>query len=122
MNYKIEIRYNGKEIEGMLMSTTTFEVNKTNFNDMVLAVEMISNLLFEAECIVAEKDLPVTDITLKMYSDNDVLFNSVTEFMDYKKRHRIETRIRSNWSLITYVNNIPYHGEIVEGMLVSSRN
>ncbi|MEQ2529068.1 hypothetical protein WMO40_20550 [Bacillaceae bacterium CLA-AA-H227] len=119
--YLIEIRCLGKEIEEMENgSTFKFSLNKEIFNEMVLLCDYISNQLFEAEFCVGSMGLNSNDITLKVYSEEDILFKSVKAFLEYKDNHHIEARLTSDFSLITYVNNIRYYGEIEDGMIIKT--
>ncbi|WP_019156902.1 hypothetical protein [Robertmurraya massiliosenegalensis] len=115
--YVIEIAIQGKQITEM-KGAYLFSLDKDDFNKMVQLCDLISSLMFEADyCVNDLMGLDSNEITLKVYSEDEVLFESNEAFMDYKNKYRIESRIRSDFSLVTYVNDIRYYGQIYEGML-----
>lgn len=110
--YLIDIRCDRKIIEKMEKELYSFSIDKNDLNEMVWITGVVSYLLFEAQCVTTG------DITLKVYSEDDVLFDSIEALEKYMRSRQIEHCLSSNLCVVTYVNKIKYYGSIEDEMLV----
>lgn len=112
----IDVIEEGKVIHQFRKS---MEVDKDSFASMVKLSDYLNDILFELDMqfdTEHSKHSPI--LTLKVFSENDILFSDIDSYRDYTDTHRIVSRLKSDWSLITYVNEIPFYGDIEEGMII----
>ncbi|USK62250.1 hypothetical protein [Peribacillus asahii] len=119
VNYIVEILSEGKEIEGFGYSNSVFSVDKENFNDMLLLVDFITTAMTELDSVIDEKVGNVPLVTLRIYSEGHVLFESLKAFNDYLQEKHIQSWVDSSFKTYITVNGIKYQGEVEKGMVTS---
>lgn len=112
--YKIEMFSNGLNIKGF--EPTLLAIDKEEFKDMLILAEYTTEVLSEADFLLDEAGKPTMD-GLRIYADEDVLFDSLQSFEDFKKKHKIEAWMNNSFSTFITINGIRYYGEIEEGMI-----
>lgn len=95
-----------------------FDVDPDSFLSMVKLSEYLDDMLFGLEMKFDTEDLTSRfSMTLKVFTENHTLFEDIDSYKSYKTAHRIESRLRNDFSLELYVNNIYFYDEIEEGMI-----
>lgn len=108
--YHIEIRVDGI-LYGDTPPTFIMDKSKNVFNQMLMLVERVVALLEDAEFI--------DDVThLRIYSDEDVLFESLDSFYTYMVKHKIEGFLEGDLSTYIVVNGFRYRGQVLEEMIL----
>lgn len=119
--YTIEILSVGERIKGLKPSPILFCVDKENFNDMLLLIEYVTELLTDADFTMDSIGFPAPD-SLRVFADEDVLFDSLQSFEAYKKKHKIQAWMNSSFRTFITVNDIPYSGELLKGMVPNEKH
>lgn len=116
-SYKLEILDNGKSIDGFHQGYINISIDPDDYNDMLLLVSSLTSMLVEAEVKLNSQGKDSLGLTLRVFSNDGVLFESITALDSYKMNRKIKSWFDSSMSTYITVNGIRYHGELIEGMI-----